>query len=75
MVAALDVPRETIERLERLRDAASRRRMSSQNLVSSASTLEQVWSRHILDSAQLVRSRSEQAGPGWISARAPAFPA
>jgi 16S rRNA (guanine527-N7)-methyltransferase len=49
----LGVPRETIERLEPfvqlLRDENER-----QNLVSGAS-LEAVWERHILDSAQLVR--------------------
>jgi 16S rRNA (guanine527-N7)-methyltransferase len=50
--AALDVPRGTMERLEGfialLRDENQR-----QNLVSRAS-LEQIWTRHVLDSAQLV---------------------
>ena len=49
----LDVPRETIDRLEAfaelLRDENKR-----QNLVSKAS-LDVLWERHILDSAQLVR--------------------
>ncbi|HET9637877.1 MAG TPA: 16S rRNA (guanine(527)-N(7))-methyltransferase RsmG [Allosphingosinicella sp.] len=48
----LDVPRETLDRLEAfvalLRDENER-----QNLVSKAS-LDSVWERHILDSAQLV---------------------
>jgi 16S rRNA (guanine527-N7)-methyltransferase len=51
--AALNVPRETLERLEcfeRLLRAESGR----QNLVSRAS-LGQYWSRHVLDSAQLLR--------------------
>jgi 16S rRNA (guanine527-N7)-methyltransferase len=56
------VSRETFERLEAfvalLRNANER-----QNLVS-ASTLEDVWSRHILDSAQLVRFESH-AGASW----------
>ncbi|MGZ8284962.1 MAG: 16S rRNA (guanine(527)-N(7))-methyltransferase RsmG [Allosphingosinicella sp.] len=49
----LNVPRETIERLDAfaalLRDENER-----QNLVSKAS-LEALWERHILDSAQLIR--------------------
>lgn len=51
--AGRDVPRETYEKLETyvamLGDENSR-----QNLVSGA-TLERAWSRHILDSAQLLR--------------------
>ena len=50
--AALDVPRGTMERLEGfialLRDENQRH-----NLVSRGS-LEQIWNRHVLDSAQLV---------------------
>jgi 16S rRNA (guanine527-N7)-methyltransferase len=50
--AALNVPRGTMERLEGfialLRDETQR-----QNLVSRGS-LEQIWTRHVLDSAQLV---------------------
>lgn len=61
--AGRDVSRETFERLDAyvglLREENKR-----QNLVS-ASTLEQVWDRHILDSAQLVRYES-QAGASWI---------
>ena len=50
---ALDVPRETLDRLDAfvalLRDENER-----QNLVSRAS-LDHVWRRHIMDSAQLLR--------------------
>lgn len=61
--AALDVSRETMERLDSfvtlLRDENER-----QNLVSRSS-LEQIWVRHIFDSAQLVRFARRQAG-AWI---------
>jgi 16S rRNA (guanine527-N7)-methyltransferase len=61
--AGRDVSRETFEKLDTyvglLREENKR-----QNLVS-ASTLEQVWDRHILDSAQLVRYES-LAGASWI---------
>jgi 16S rRNA (guanine527-N7)-methyltransferase len=50
--AALDVPHETIEALEAF-VALLREENGRQNLVSRGS-LEQVWSRHILDSTQLV---------------------
>ena len=57
------VPRETFELLERyaalLRDEAAR-----QNLVSR-STLDNLWERHILDSAQLVRFEPA-AGASWV---------
>ena len=49
----LDVPRETIERLEAFA-ALLRQENERQNLVSRAS-LETLWQRHILDSAQLAR--------------------
>ena len=49
----LDVPRETIERLEAFVDLL-RRENERQNLVSKAS-LDMLWERHILDSAQLAR--------------------
>ncbi|HEY0130434.1 MAG TPA: 16S rRNA (guanine(527)-N(7))-methyltransferase RsmG [Allosphingosinicella sp.] len=51
--ARLDVPRETIERLEAF-EALLRNENERQNLVSRGS-LEALWERHILDSAQLVR--------------------
>ena len=58
-VAGRDVPRETLEKLEAYRglveDEAGR-----QNLVSR-STLDDFWSRHVLDSAQLLRFAPEQA--------------
>lgn len=49
----LDVPRETIERLEAFAELL-REENERQNLVSRAS-LDALWERHILDSAQLVR--------------------
>jgi len=63
-LAARHVPRETMEALERfvafLLDESSR-----QNLIS-ASTQETVWSRHIVDSAQLLDlARDAPAGP-WL---------
>ena len=57
-----NVPRETIEKLDAyaalLREEAAR-----QNLVS-ASTLENLWDRHIVDSAQLVRFEPS-SGCSW----------
>jgi 16S rRNA (guanine527-N7)-methyltransferase len=61
--AGRNVSRETFEKLDayvRLLCEESTR----QNLVS-ASTLEQVWDRHILDSAQLVRFEPSR-GASWI---------
>ncbi len=52
LVDQFDVPRETMLALERLCTAVDRGSMT-QNLVSS-STLEALWGRHIVDSAQLV---------------------
>jgi 16S rRNA (guanine527-N7)-methyltransferase len=61
-VAACNVSRETFERLEAyvslLREESAR-----QNLVS-ASTLQNLWGRHIIDSAQLIRFEPE-AGSSW----------
>ena len=51
--ADVDVPRETLDRLEAF-VALLREENARQNLVS-ASSLDQVWDRHILDSAQLLR--------------------
>jgi 16S rRNA (guanine527-N7)-methyltransferase len=51
--ARLDVPRETLQRLEAFA-AFLREENERQNLVSRAS-LDQLWARHILDSAQLIR--------------------
>ncbi|HEX8262020.1 MAG TPA: 16S rRNA (guanine(527)-N(7))-methyltransferase RsmG [Allosphingosinicella sp.] len=51
--AALDVPRETLERLEAF-VALLQSENGRQNLVSRSS-LDQLWQRHILDSAQLAR--------------------
>ena len=55
-VARRDVSRETFDRLEPT-SALLREEKAHQNLVSAA-TLEQVWERHILDSAQLVHVRA-----------------
>lgn len=49
---AATVPRETIERLDAF-VALLRLRSGEQNLIA-ASTLETIWQRHILDSAQLL---------------------
>lgn len=59
---ALDVPRETLARLGEF-VALLRAENERQNLVSRTS-LEQVWSRHILDSAQLVRLAP--ASGSWV---------
>lgn len=62
-VAARDVSRETLAKLARyaalLTEEAGR-----QNLVS-ASTLDSLWQRHILDSAQLVRFEPHD-GASWV---------
>jgi 16S rRNA (guanine527-N7)-methyltransferase len=58
-VSGRNVPRETVDKLtayRRLVEAESTR----QNLVSSA-TLESFWSRHVLDSAQLLRFAPPEA--------------
>ena len=61
--AGRDVSRETFEKLEAyvglLREGARR-----QNLIS-ASTLDQIWERHIFDSAQLARFEPH-AGASWV---------
>jgi 16S rRNA (guanine527-N7)-methyltransferase len=69
MIGALEratgrpVSRETLSLLEafveRIRQAST-----TQNLVS-ASTLDTIWERHVIDSAQLVRFES-QAGVSWL---------
>jgi 16S rRNA (guanine527-N7)-methyltransferase len=62
-VSGRDVSRETFERLiayVELVRAESRK----QNLVS-ATTLDQIWERHILDSAQLVRFEPKP-GASWL---------
>ena len=60
--AGRNVPRETIEKLEAYA-ALLREENTRQNLVA-ASTLEGLWDRHILDSAQLVRFEP-RAGVSW----------
>jgi 16S rRNA (guanine527-N7)-methyltransferase len=61
--SSLDVPRETLERLEAFARFV-REENERQNLVSAAS-LEHLWARHILDSAQLVRFVPPEA-PSWL---------
>ena len=51
--AALDVPRETLRRLEAFADLL-RAENARQNLVSRSS-LDHLWARHVYDSAQLLR--------------------
>jgi 16S rRNA (guanine527-N7)-methyltransferase len=60
-VAALNVPHETLARLEAFA-ALLREENARQNLVSRDS-LDQVWARHIYDSAQLLRF---DPGGHWI---------
>jgi 16S rRNA (guanine527-N7)-methyltransferase len=62
-VLGRDVPRETLDRLERY-TRLLRSESAKQNLVS-ASTLEQLWDRHILDSAQLVKFAPAPDAP-WV---------
>jgi 16S rRNA (guanine527-N7)-methyltransferase len=62
-VLRMDVSRETFEKLERY-VALLREENERQNLVSAA-TLDQVWDRHITDSAQLVCFEPHR-GASWI---------
>ena len=61
-----DVSRETWERLEAF-VAFLRREAMSQNLIS-ASTVDSIWSRHIVDSAQLLKLRPDDVpgGASWL---------
>jgi 16S rRNA (guanine527-N7)-methyltransferase len=58
----LDVSRETWERLESF-VAFLQQEASQQNLISAA-TMDHIWSRHVVDSAQLLKFAPE-AGP-WL---------
>ncbi len=60
----LHVSRETLERLETF-DAFLRREAQSQNLIA-ASTLDNLWSRHFVDSAQLLRFIPARSGESWL---------
>lgn len=62
-VARRDVSRETFGKLETYA-ALLREESQRQNLIS-ASTLDRLWERHILDSAQLVRFEPH-AGASWV---------
>jgi len=57
--AQLHVSRETLDALERFA-AFLKREAESQNLIS-ASTLDHIWSRHIVDSAQLLMFTNNSA--------------
>ena len=63
LIDLFDVPRETIERLEHF-SALLAEENQSQNLVSAAS-LDSMWQRHLLDSAQLVLFAPSSAA-SWI---------
>jgi 16S rRNA (guanine527-N7)-methyltransferase len=52
-VSGRDVPRETLDRLKDY-EALLREEATRQNLIS-ASTIDDVWHRHVLDSAQLLK--------------------
>ncbi|MDP8914029.1 MAG: 16S rRNA (guanine(527)-N(7))-methyltransferase RsmG [Pseudomonadota bacterium] len=69
---ALDVSRETLELLDRF-VALLREENERQNLVSRSS-LDQVWCRHILDSAQLVRFAHSDARTWLDLGSGPGFP-
>jgi 16S rRNA (guanine527-N7)-methyltransferase len=69
---ALDVPRETLERLDRF-VALLREENDRQNLVSRSS-LDQIWARHIFDSAQLVRFAHADARTWLDLGSGPGFP-
>lgn len=60
---ATTVPRETVEKLERLIGLVTDE-MSRQNLIA-ASTVDHIWVRHILDSTQLLPLAPESA-TRWI---------
>lgn len=61
----LDVSRETLERLDAF-IAFLKREAESQNLIS-ASTLDHIWARHIVDSAQLLHYVLPVKGRGgWL---------
>ena len=62
-IAHRNVSRETFEKIEAYA-AVLREENERQNLIS-ASTLDQLWERHILDSAQLVRF-APHASASWV---------
>ena len=62
-VLGCDVSRETLQLLERYADLL-RAEAAKQNLISN-STLESLWERHILDSAQLVKFAPAKAA-SWL---------
>jgi 16S rRNA (guanine527-N7)-methyltransferase len=63
LVSAFNVSRETLQRLDRFVELL-REENGRQNLVSAAS-LDHVWGRHIVDSAQLLFHARDREGP-WL---------
>jgi 16S rRNA (guanine527-N7)-methyltransferase len=59
---ALNVPRGTLERIEKLVDLVTTENLN-QNLISVRSR-DEIWQRHVLDSAQLTRLAPEAAS--WL---------
>jgi 16S rRNA (guanine527-N7)-methyltransferase len=70
--AALDVPRETVERIEHF-VALLQEENELQNLVSERS-LQSVWKRHVLDSTQLLRFTPDAASTWLDLGSGPGFP-
>jgi 16S rRNA (guanine527-N7)-methyltransferase len=64
LVDNLNVSRETLDRLEHFRQMVVAE-AAIQNLIS-ASTLDHIWSRHIVDSAQLIPLVPRQSGQTWL---------
>jgi 16S rRNA (guanine527-N7)-methyltransferase len=60
----LGVSAETMEKLQQFANFLTRE-ASSQNLIS-ASTLDQIWSRHITDSAQLLTLLPDNSWTNWL---------
>ena len=64
LTATLNVPRETLDKLERF-EAMLLVEMDQQNLIA-ASTVENLWARHFVDSAQLLLAAREAAPGPWL---------
>lgn len=64
LVENVDVSRETLAKLDLFRTILVEA-SQSQNLIS-ASTIDQIWGRHIVDSAQLWPLAPRQVGDAWL---------
>ncbi len=64
LVGTLTVSRETFDRLDNYR-ALVLEENAAQNLISRA-TVEQFWTRHIVDSAQLVALAADRSKQAWL---------